>query len=81
MGDGITGKVAGLVFGAFGDFEGFLVEDFHGVEHRFESHEPEIRQVVHLAWTDRTVTTVLTNQHDRHRPMSIILRSPPMLHV
>ncbi len=76
-GKGVTGKVAGLVYGFFGDFEGFLVEDFHGAEHRFESREPEIRQLVHRAWADRTVTTVLAEHHHPHRPMSIILRSAP----
>ncbi len=79
-GDGVTGKVAALVFGSFGDFEGFLLEDFQGSEHRFDSHEPEIEQLVHRAWEERTVTTVLTHHHHPLRPVSIILRSQPAFH-
>jgi kumamolisin len=75
---GLTGKVAALVFYRFGDFEGFVLEDVKGSEHRFESHEPEIRQLVDRAWTDRIVTTVLASDHHPHHPMSIILRSHPM---
>jgi kumamolisin len=78
--EGVTGKVAGLVFDHFGDFEGFLLEDFHGSEHRFNSHEPEIRELVHHAWEDRIITTVLRHHHHPHRPISIILRGTAALH-
>ena len=71
---GVTGKVAALVFDHFGDFEGFLLEDFKGHEHRFDSHEPEIRNVVSRALTGRIVTTVLTDHHSPRRPLSIVLR-------
>jgi hypothetical protein len=54
------------------------LEDVKGSEHRFESHEPEIRQLVDRAWTDRIVTTVLASDHHPQHPMSIILRSHPM---
>jgi kumamolisin len=70
----ITGKVAGLVFDHFGDFEGFLLEDLHGREHRFESHEEEVRELVHRALMDRNMTTVRTDHHHSHRPVSIVLR-------
>ncbi len=76
----VTGKVAGLVFDRFGDFEGFLLEDLRGGEHRFESREPEVRQLVHRAWGERIVTTVLTERHLPQRPVSIILRGPSALH-
>jgi len=78
--EGLTGKVAALVFDRFGDFEGFVLEDFHGAEHRFESHEPDIQRLVDRAWSDRIVTTVLTNHHSPHRPASIILRGPAAFH-
>ena len=67
-----------LVFDRFGDFEGFLLEDLHGGEHRFESHEQEVRHLADRALADRIVTTVLTNNHDPHRPVSIILRGHPV---
>ena len=71
---GVTGKVAGLVFDRFGDFEGFVLEDLQGGEHRFDSREMDVRQLVNRAWEDRIMTTVLTHHHLPHRPVSIILR-------
>jgi kumamolisin len=71
----VFGKVAGLIFDRFGDFEGFLLEDLAGHEHRFETREPEIHQLVRRAWADRTLTTVQTRPHSNH-PASIILRGP-----
>jgi len=62
-GEGVTGKVAGLVFDHFGDFEGFLLQDLHGGEHRFDSRELEIRQLVHRAWADRIMTHTPNLRH------------------
>jgi kumamolisin len=69
-----TGKVSGLVYDRFGDFDGFFLEDLHGGEHRFDSREHEIRQLVDRAWEHRILITVLTNNHGPRRPVSIILR-------
>jgi kumamolisin len=71
----ITGKVAGLVFDHFGDFEGFVIEDLQGREHRFDSHEKEVRELVHRALVERNMTTVRTDHHHLHRPVSIILHA------
>jgi kumamolisin len=76
--NGMTGKVAALVFDRFGDFEGFVLEDLHGIEHRFDSHEPEIQHLADRAWAERIVTTVLTRDHHSHRPVSIIFHSYPL---
>jgi kumamolisin len=73
---GRTGKVTALLFDRFGDFEGFLLEDLAGREHRFDSSEPEIRQLADRAWADRIMTTVVAEHHQPHRPASIILRVP-----
>jgi kumamolisin len=75
---GLTGKVSALVFDHFGDFEGFLLEDLRGGEHRFESREPEVRHLADRALADRIVTTVLTSDHNPHHPVSIILRGHPV---
>jgi|SRR5271165_1021106 len=77
----VTGKVAGLVFDQFGDFEGFLLKDIHGDEHRFDSREREIQHLVHRAWADRIMMTVVKHDHISHQPMSIILRGPVMLNA
>jgi|HubBroStandDraft_2_1064218.scaffolds.fasta_scaffold00177_17 kumamolisin len=78
--EGRTGKVAALLFDRFGDFEGFLLEDFAGSEHRFASREPEIQRLVDRAWADRILTTVIENHRLPHRPISIILRAPTAHH-
>ncbi len=75
-----TGKVAGMVYDRFGDFEGFLLEDLNGGEQRFESREPEVQQLVNRAWADRVMTTVLTHHHRPHQPVTIILRGPHTNH-
>jgi hypothetical protein len=71
---GETGKVEGLIYDRFGDFEGFLLETEAGHEQRFRSREAEIEELVRYAWRDRIVITVLA---DRDRPTSIILRRAP----
>lgn len=72
-----TGKVAGLVFDRFGEFEGFLLEEFHGGERKFDSREKEIQHVVSRAWSDHVTTTVMVRDKESRHPLSIILRGHP----
>jgi kumamolisin len=72
--EGFTGKVAGLVFDRFGEFEGFLLAEFHGGERKFESREKDVHLVVSRAWTDHVTTTVLVRDKEPQHPVSIILR-------
>jgi hypothetical protein len=71
-----TGKVEGLIFDGFGDFEGFLLEADEG-KHKFLSREAEIKQLVETAWRERLRITVWTLRHEPHRPTSIVVRQPP----
>jgi hypothetical protein len=71
-----TGKVEGIIYDRFGDFEGFLLLTEHGEERRFRSHESEIEDLVRFAWEERVVITVVTSQLDHDCPVSIILRRP-----
>jgi kumamolisin len=75
--EGITGKVAGLVFDRFGEFEGFLLAELHGGERKFDSREKEIEHVVSRAWAERVTTTVFVRDKEPRHPVSIILRGPP----
>lgn len=71
---GLTGKVAGLLYDHFGDFDGFVLELESGVRHRFESREPAVRELAHHAWLERTLVTVFA-EGDCHRvPRAIELR-------
>ena len=72
-----TGKVAGIVYDRFGDFEGFLLITEAGHERAFRATEAEIEQLVRFAWIDRVVISVLVHQGQPERPVSIILRRAP----
>ena len=71
-----TGKIAGLIFDHFGDFEGFILEtDEH--QHRLHSRETDVAELAERAWRDRLRLTVFVDQDDPHRPLTIIIHHPP----
>jgi hypothetical protein len=70
------GKVTGLVYDCFGDFEGFLLDDC-GTEIAFQAREHEIEALVRTAWRERIAITVVSGAAHPHRPLSIILRRAP----
>jgi hypothetical protein len=72
-----TGKVAGLIFDHFGDFEGFLLETDCS-EHTFLSRERAIEELAERAWHERLRITVRAECQEFHRPLSIIVREPPV---
>jgi hypothetical protein len=74
---GYTGKVSGIIYDRFGDFEGFFLTTECGEERRFRSRETEIEELVRFAWADRVDITVLVHKRDHHCPVSIILRRKP----
>ncbi|HJZ76195.1 MAG TPA: sialidase family protein [Vicinamibacterales bacterium] len=73
----LTGKVMGVVYDRFGDFEGFhlLTEDGH--EHAFHAREGAIEELVRQAWLERMVVTVFVERSDSSGPISIVLRRAP----
>ena len=75
-GNGCTGKICGLVFDRFGDFEGFLLDTEEG-EHHYTSREEDIFDLVDLAWRERLRVTVFATHELPHRPATVILRDPP----
>ena len=74
---GQTGKVSGLVYDAFGDFEGFWLESEDGAEHRFCSREHQIEDLARRAWVDRILISVHNGHRDAERPLTVTyLRAP-----
>lgn len=71
-----TGKIGGLIFDHFGDFEGFILNTQEG-EHRFFSRETEIRKLAERVWFERLRITVRAERDEPHRPLKIIVRQPP----
>jgi hypothetical protein len=75
-GESFTGKVAGLVFDRFGEFDGFLLAELSGGERKFSSREKEVREVVSRAWSDHVTTTVTVLKKEDRDPVSIVLHRP-----
>jgi hypothetical protein len=71
-----TGKITGLIFDRFGDFEGFVVDTEDG-EHKFFSREKEIEELAERVWAERLRITVFADRDEPQRPRSIIVREPP----
>jgi hypothetical protein len=71
-----TGKIAGLIFDRFGDFEGFLLDTEDG-ERKFFSREREVEELAERVWRERLRITIWTERDEPHRPLSIIVREPP----
>jgi hypothetical protein len=73
---GYNGKVSGLIYDRFGDFEGFILDAEDG-ERRFRGRETEVEIVVRRAWAERIMTTVFVERDEPHRPQSVVLHAPP----
>jgi hypothetical protein len=74
----VTGKITGVVYDRFGDFEGFHLLSEHGAEHHYRSREAEIEELVRFAWEDRVLITVLSDFGEAGRPVRIVLRQAPL---
>jgi hypothetical protein len=74
--EAFTGKITGLIFDRFGDFEGFLLQTEDG-ERRFLSRERDVAELAERVWRDRLRITVRIERDAPHRPVSIIIREPP----
>ncbi len=70
-----TGKVCGIGYNRFGDFEGFVIVTEAGEEHRFRGREHEVETLVKDAWVARTVLSVCFDPREPDLPTSIILRT------
>jgi hypothetical protein len=71
-----TGKVDGIVYDRFGDFEGFVLETEDGPRH-FKCRETELENVLTRAWNGRVRTTVIVEADSEERPHEVILYAPP----
>jgi hypothetical protein len=72
-----TGKIVGLLFDRFGDFEGFQLDTEDG-ERRYSSRERSIFVLAERAWRDRLRVTVCAEADAPHRPESILVHRPPV---
>lgn len=68
-----VGKVEGLRYDRFGDFDGFFLETLEGESHRFEGRERRIEELIARAWAERLRLKVIVEPERRHRPDEIVL--------
>lgn len=69
----ITGKVIGIRYNRFGDFEGFTVLSSDGRERQFRGREREVEELIRRAWIERTLISIFVEAHDSDWPASIVL--------
>jgi hypothetical protein len=60
----ITGKIAGIIYDHFGDFDGFVLETADCETRRFCSREAKMEAIVRELWRDRSVVTVIGKGRD-----------------
>jgi hypothetical protein len=77
---GPTGKIDGLVYDHFGDFEGFILVTEEGERHHFFSREQHMEEVVERAWAERLRVTVLPGSKIPRHPRRVTLHPTPHAH-
>lgn len=69
-----SGKISGLLYDHFGDFEGFTLESHAGAHRRFFSRETAIHDLARAAWRERDVVTVVTVAAGSRRVRRLLIR-------
>jgi hypothetical protein len=72
----LVGKIDGLIYDHFGDFEGFILEDERGRTFHFFSREEHIENIARTAWSDRLRVTVIPEGEHDHSPRRVVLHFP-----
>jgi hypothetical protein len=73
----LTGKIVGVIYDRFGDFEGFHLLSEDGREHTFYAREHAIEAIVRQAWLERMVVAVYFEDRHVKTPVLIeLLRAP-----
>ena len=72
---GVTGKIDGLLYDHFGDFEGFVLELFDGTKRKFASRQRDIETLACAALEHRTLVTVSHTEHDPEAVRTLALRT------
>jgi hypothetical protein len=73
----LSGKIEGLVYDRFGDFEGLILRERDGRKRFFASREEEIESLARFAWRDRVAVSVVADEGDPDVVAGLILRRLP----
>lgn len=71
--EGVTGKITGLVYDRFGEFDGFLVDGEDG-QRAFDTREDAIEDLVGRAWSEGIIVTVFVEVDEPWKPVRFVLR-------
>jgi hypothetical protein len=71
--DEFTGKIEGLIYDHFGDFEAFVLETENGVHHKVFSRERAVRELAERARVERSRIRVIVERHHQHLRQFVIL--------
>lgn len=69
-----SGKVSGLLYDHFGDFEGFTLENYAGNHLRFFSREGAIHDLAQTAWRERYLVTVISVAANSREVRRLLIR-------
>ena len=69
----LTGKIEGLIFDHFGDFEGFILATETGETYHFYSRESHMKDVAERAWAQRLRVTIFPAEKDQFMPIRLVL--------
>jgi hypothetical protein len=72
----LTGKVVGVVFNRFGDFEGFRFLTLEGHERSFRGREREVERLVYKAWEEEILVSLELDEGDAEWPATIVYVRP-----
>lgn len=72
-----VGKVAGLIYNHFGDFEGFVLEEGCNRVRRFRSTECRLANLLGEAWKDRATVRVITDSCDESCVLEVVVGGEP----
>jgi hypothetical protein len=75
-GSELDGKIDGLVYDHFGDFEGFILEADAGSRRHFVSRERAVEDLAREAWAARLRVTIVPEPHGEHELRRVILHPP-----
>ena len=71
---GHTGKIGGVFYDRFGDFDGFELTTLEGRHLKFHCEQGDLEDLVLSAWRERILISVGAQPHEPHRAASIVLR-------
>jgi phospholipase C len=75
----LVGKIMGLVYDHFGDFDGFTLENESGESLTFHTRQSHMEELIKRAWAEGLRVTVAPEEQHSDRPRRVVLHPP--LHV